>query len=171
MGGVFKEQIIKRKPNRGDTLKRVGLVFGVIVIAVLSFSTPITGAFAPFIILAAGFGAWILMSFLNVEYEYAFTDGELDIDAIYNRSRRKRVFSARVNEINIMAHVEDETLKHEFTNAQETHNYSSGVVGVDTYAFMINHKGKRQKIIIEPNAVMLKAMASVLGRRRLHVKA
>ena len=169
MGDVFKEQIIKRKPSTKDGLIRVGLIIAVFLIMMIAFI--IIPAFAPFIALAAGFGAWYLMSFLKVEYEYAFTDGELDIDAIYNRSRRKRVFSARVNDFEIMAHIDDKMRIAEFQNAQETHDYSSGVVSENTYAFMLNYRGKRTKIIIEPNEVMLKALATVLTRRRLHVKA
>jgi len=170
MGDIFKEQIIKKKPTRKDTLIRVCLIVAVFVFFMLIMAIPPLISFAPFLLLVAIFGAWFAMSFLKVEYEYAFTDGELDIDVIYNRSRRKRRFSARVNDFIIMAHVEDKTHMHEFENAQEAHDYSSGVVSEDTYAFMINYKGKRTKIVIEPNAVMLKAMAGVLTRRRLHVK-
>ena len=168
MVGVFKEQLVKRRQTRKDSMKRFGLMSGVFVITVIAFTA--IPPFAPFIMFAAGFGAWFLMSYLKIEYEYAFTDGELDIDIIYNRSRRKRVFSARVNEIDIMAHVEDDRHKHEFNSAQETRDYSSGVVNNDTYAFLINYRGTRLKVIIEPNEVMLKAIASVLTRRRLHVK-
>ena len=170
MADVFKEQIVKRKPTRKDTLIRFGLVIAVFMFAMLVFSIPAIIAIAPFLVLAACFGAWFSMSFLKVEYEYAFTDGELDIDVIYNRSRRKRVFSARVNDFEIMAHVEDKMRMGEFQSAQETRDYSSGVVNSDTYAFLTNYKGKRLKVIIEPNAVMLKALATVLTRRRLHVK-
>jgi len=168
MIGVFKEQIVKRQPTAKDALKRVGLVLAVVVLAIitLTFIPP----FAPFIILGSGFGAWFLMGFLKVEYEYAFTDGELDIDIIYNRSRRKRAFSAKVNDVEIMAHVEDRMRQGEFQGAAETLDYSSGVVGNETYAFLLNYKGKRTKVIIEPNAVMLKALATVLTRRRLHLK-
>jgi len=168
MGDIFKEQIIKRKSNSKDTLKRVGLVLAVIVIIFVTFS--LIPGFAPVLTIVAGIGAWYLMSYLKVEYEYAFTDGELDIDAIYNRSRRKRVFSARVSDFETMAHVEDKMRAGDFQGAVQTLDYSSGVVGDDTYAFMINYKGKRTKIIIEPNAVMLKALATVLTRRRLHLK-
>jgi len=168
MNAVFKEQIVKRQPSSMDAVKRAGLVVAVLAISVLAFS--FIPPFAPVLILAAGFGAWYFMSFLKVEYEYAFTDGELDIDIIYNRSRRKRLFSAKVNEFDIMAHVDDKMRAGEFSGAAETLDYSSGVVGNDTYAFLINYKGKRTKIIIEPNAVMLKALATVLTRRRLHVK-
>jgi len=169
MGDIFKEQIIKKKPTRKDTFIRIGLIIAVFMFFMVIMASPLV-SFAPFLLLVAIFGAWFAMSFLKVEYEYAFTDGELDIDVIYNRSRRKRRFSARVNDFIIMAHVEDKTHMGEFENAQEVHDYSSGVVSPDTYAFMINYNGKRTKIIIEPNAVMLKAMAGVLTRRRLHVK-
>ena len=168
MNDVFKEQIVKRKPSSKDVFKRAGLILSVAVVAVLAFM--LIPAFAPFVILAACFGAWYLMGFLKVEYEYALTDGELDIDIIYNRSRRKRLFSARVNDFDIMAHVEDKMRMGEFQSAMETLDYSSGEVSNDTYAFLLNYKGKRTKIIIEPNAVMLKAMATVLTRRRLHVR-
>jgi len=168
MGDIFKEQIVKRKPSPKDTFKRIGLILAVIVVAILAFS--IIPPIAPFLIVAAGFGAWYLMSYFRVEYEYAFTDGEFDIDAIYNRSRRKRLFSARVNDFEIMAHVNDKMRINEFQSAVEVLDYSSGVVGDDSYAFLINYKGKRTKIIIEPNAVMLKALATVLTRRRLHLK-
>jgi len=168
MNDVFKEQIIKRKPSSIDAFKRVGLILAVVVVALLAFN--FIPAFAPFLILAAGFGAWYLMSFLKIEYEYAFTDGELDIDVIYNRSRRKRLFSAKVKDFEIMAHIDDKMRMGEFQGAVETIDYSSGVVSNDTYAFLVNYKGKRTKIIIEPNAVMLKALATVLTRRKLHIK-
>ena len=168
MGDIFKEQIVKRKSTSRDVLKRVGLVIAVIVVVFVAFA--LIPPVAPFLIVAAAIGAWYLMSFLKVEYEYAFTDGEFDIDAIYNRSRRKRVFSARVNDFETMAHVDDKMRVSDFQNAVQVLDYSSGVVGDDTYAFMINYKGKRTKIIIEPNAVMLKALATVLTRRRLHLK-
>ena len=168
MESVFKEQIVKRHPKKTDMLIRIGLVLAVIIISIIGIGA--AGMFGPAIAMAAAFGAWYVMSLLKVEYEYAFTDGELDIDVIYNRSRRKRLFSARVNDFEIMAHVEDNLHAGSFHGAQETKDYSSGVVGPNTYAFLINYRSKRTKVIIEPNEVMLKALAKVLTRRRLHVR-
>ena len=168
MGDIFKEQIVKRQPSTKDSLKRVGLILAALFITLIVFT--FVPGLAPFIVVAIVFGAWYLMSFLKVEYEYAFTDGELDIDIIYNRARRKRVFTARVNDFEIMTHVDDKTHMGSFSGAQEVRDYSSGVTNENTYAFLINYKGKRLKVIIEPNAVMLKALATVLTRRRLHVK-
>jgi len=168
MGDIFKEQIVKRASTTRDVFIKVGLILATVIVCMIALPTLAT--FGPFVALGAIFGAWFAMSYLKVEYEYSFTAGELDIDAIYNRSRRKRLFSARVNDFEIMAHVDDKMHNSAFQGAQVQRDFSSGVTNKDTYAFLLNYQNKRTKIIIEPNEVMLKAMASVLTRRRLHVK-
>jgi len=168
MGDVFKEQIIKRNPTFKDTLKRVGIIIGAFFLSILSFM--FLGPFAVFVAFAVCFAAYFAMSFFNVEYEYVFTNGDLDIDIIYSKSRRKRLFSSHVNHFDIMCHVEDKTRIGEFQSAQETKDYSSGTVTENTYAFLTNHNGKRVKFIIEPNKKMLKAIGTVLTRRKLFIK-
>jgi len=169
MGDVFKEQIVKRHPSFTDNFKRVGLIIAAMIITIIAFT--IIPPFAPFLMAAAFFGAWFVMSFLRKEFEYSFTSGELDIDVIYNRSRRKRQMSIRVSDIEIMAHIDNKTHTGSFSNAQLVLDFSSGQTAANTYAFMINHQGKRTKVIIEPNEVMLKALAGVLTRRKLHYNA
>ena len=168
MGDIFKEQIVKRKPTMRDTVFRILLVVAAgLVFLIASFTIP---AFGVIIGMAAVVGAWFAMSFLSVEYEYVFTNGELDIDVIYNRSRRKRIFSQHVNKFDLMAHVEDNARVGEFTAAEVTFNYTSGEITPNTYAFLTTHNGKRTKVIIETNEKMLKAIGTVLTRRKLFVK-
>jgi hypothetical protein len=168
MGDVFKEQIIKRKPTLRDKVLR----FFIIVIAALVFLVVffMLQGIGVIIGFAVCFAAYMGMSYLNVEYEYVFTNGDLDIDIIYNRARRKRLFTGHVNNFEIMCHVEDKMHIGEFASAQETRDYSSGVVGPNTYAFLTTHNSKRVKVIIEPNEKMLKAISTVLTRRKLFIK-
>jgi len=168
MSDVFKEQIVKREQTIMDTIKRVGVIIATMLISMIGLM--FGQFFGPIIAAAAVFGAWFILGRLRQEFEYTFTAGELDIDVIYNRSRRKRVFSARVSDIEVMIHVDDRVNDAPFQNANVIRDYSSGVNGPDTYAFMINYENKRTKVIIEPNEVMLKAMAGVLTRRKLHVR-
>jgi len=168
MGDIFKEQIVKRKQTGMDSLKRVGLVIAVIIIFFVAMM--LVPQIAPILTLIAGFGAFFLNGFLKVEYEYIFTNGELDIDAIYNRSRRKRVFSSHVNKFDIMAHIEDMTHAGSFHGAQETKNFSSGVISENTYAFLVNYNSKRIKVIIEPNEKMMDAIKGSISRSKLHLK-
>ena len=168
MGDVFKEQLVKRNSTAKDTAIR--LCAGVLVLLVTIAAFMLIPGFAPIVAVAAVFGAMYLTSFLKVEYEYIFTNGELDIDAIYNRSRRKRMFSANVKEFEIMAHVEDPNHSGAFQGTQETLDFSSGSTGPDSYAFITNKNSKRVKVIIQPNEKMLKAISGVMSRAKLHIK-
>jgi hypothetical protein len=109
----------------------------------------------------------VLITRQNVEYEYIFTSGDLDIDIVYNKSSRKRLFSSSVKQFEIMAHIGDTAHAHELSAVEETKDYSSGIVGPSTYAFITPYKGKRIKIIFEPNDVMIKAFSTVLTPRKL----
>jgi hypothetical protein len=170
LGEVFKEQLVKRASNSKDTAKRIGIIVLAVLILFICTIIPVIQSFLMFIVVGVAFGAFFLMSLLNVEYEYAFTNGELDIDIIYNRSRRKRAFSGIVKDFEVMAHVDDKAYAGDFHNVTEIKDFSSGVVNVNTYAFLSTYKGKRLKIIIEPNDMMLKAFSTVLTPRKLHKK-
>lgn len=168
MGDVFNEQIVKRQGNFQDTLKRIGISVLVVVIVLISFA--LVQQIAIFITAAAIFGAFFLMSFLNKEFEYVFTNGELDMDVIYNRSRRKRLFSVMVKDIEVMAHIDDKSHESAFSTAQHVFSCHSGTSGPNTYAFLAVIKGKKSKVIFEPNDKMLKAISSTIGRRKLHLR-
>ena len=170
MGDVFKEQMVKKAATGKNTALRFGIVALAVIILFICMNIPVVQPFWIFIAAAVGFGAYVLITRQNIEYEYIFTNGELDIDAIYNKNSRKRLFSSSVKQFEIMAHVTDTAHAHELSNVTETKDYSSGIVGPHTYAFVTPYKGKRLKIIIEPNEMMLKAFSTVLTPRKLHKK-
>jgi len=168
MADVFNEQLVKRTPNAKDRMMKAGLIAGVVLIFVVSMS--IIPAFGLIITAAAGFGAYIFNGRLKKEFEYIFTNGELDIDVIYNKSSRKRIFNGMVRDFEIMAHIDDPNHKNSLASAQETLDYSTGIPSERSYAFLTNYKGKRLAIIMEPNNDMLEAMAKVLTRRKFYPK-
>ena len=170
MGDVFKEQLVRKAVTPKDTAKRFGIVAAAVVVVFICMSIQFIQPFWIFIAAAAGFGAYFFISRLNIEYEYIFTNGELDIDVIYNKSNRKRLFSSAVKQFEIMAHVQDTAHTREMSNVSETKDYSSGIVGANTYAFVTSYKGKRLKIIFEPNEMMIKAFSTVLTPRKLYKK-
>jgi len=170
VGDVFKEQLVKKAVTGKDTAKRFGIVALAVIVVFICTSIPVIGQFWIFIAAAAGFGAYFFISRLNIEYEYIYTNGELDIDVIYNKNNRKRLFSSDIKQFEIMAHVQDTAHTREMSNVTETKDYSSGIVGPNTYAFVTPYKGKRLKIIFEPNEMMVKAFSTALTPRKLHKK-
>lgn len=87
----FFEQIIKRKKTAADWLLTVLIVLLALAALLAAF------IFAPsfFFILAVGigYGTWWLVTNMNVEYEYCVTNGDIDVDQITARRKRKRLVS------------------------------------------------------------------------------
>ena len=168
MTDVFKEQLVKKNPATQDKLMKAAIIIGIILVFVISMN--LVPMFAPVISVAVGFGGYILIGRLKKEYEYSFTNGELDIDVIYNRSSRKRVFNGQVRNFELMAHIDDDRHQNSFSSVNETKDYSTGIPSERSYAFIANYDNKRQKIIIEPNNEMMEAIAKALTRNKFYPK-
>lgn len=70
----------------------VAAVFGILMLFEFMFLFAL-------IILGAWFLAYKLICNLRIEYEYIITNGDLDIDVIINKSRRKRIASVQCKDI------------------------------------------------------------------------
>ncbi len=173
MGDVFKEQLVKKEITPKNNLIKAGIIVGAILIILISsmlivFS--IVRILFPVILLVVLGGAYFLLTMQNVEYEYVYTNGELDIDRIINKSRRKRVFSSDVRAIEIIAHIEDKNHANEFKSLEKTLDFSSGKIKPNTYVGRLSYEGKMVKLIIEPNESLQQAMLSLLSPRKFYVK-
>ncbi len=89
MDDFYTEQMIKKQADSKDTLKKVGLIALTVVSVLLVFVIPV-GIILPVVMIVIDV---LMFRNLNVEYEYVFVNGDLDIDKIMNKARRKRMFS------------------------------------------------------------------------------
>ena len=87
----FFEQIIKKKKTVSDWLLTGLIILAALVVLTAAF------LFLPefFFIVAVGvgYGTWWLISNQSVEYEYCVTNGDIDVDKITARRKRKRLVS------------------------------------------------------------------------------
>lgn len=95
---VFLEQLVVKKKTGMDILKIVGLILATIIVVFLAFFvlpriSRIFSTFGVFIVVGALYGAWYLITGLNVEYEYILTNGEIDVDKIIAQRKRKRLIT------------------------------------------------------------------------------
>lgn len=88
---TFVEQIVAKKKDGKDIAIIAGLVLAFLVVLVAGWL--FLGAFAFVVWVAAGYGAWWLITGRNVEYEYSVTNGDIDVDEIIARRKRKRIVS------------------------------------------------------------------------------
>ncbi|MCD7745508.1 MAG: DUF6106 family protein [Lachnospiraceae bacterium] len=103
----------------------------------------------PFLIGALAF--FLLAMFvgpkLDVEYEYLYVNGELDIDAIYSKQKRKKVCSYDMEHLEILAPAKSHALDS-YLNRQgaKYDDYTSGHAPEKSYILVFNEE-KGQKII------------------------
>ena len=100
MNDLYEEILIPRKDN---PLNRIILIALYILCAVCL----VLGLFIyfPLLIAAIALGvlSWYRSGRLHVEYEYAYTNGQLDIDAIYNAAKRKHLATYETEQLLCLA--------------------------------------------------------------------
>ena len=179
MKDFFTEQLVKRNITDKDKMRQAiyaGVYAAIIIYIIFNFIIRAgihkeMGLFALGLIFSAGIAAlaWRQITGINVEFEYSYTNGYLDIDIIRNRSRRKQIFSGAVADFEIMAHITDNEHLSKYKELPEV-NFSSGDILPATYVFITVYKGKKCRFVIEPKDELLKAMLTDLTPRRLHIK-
>ncbi len=165
MNDVFNEQLVVRQPNQKDLIKKIGIGIAGAALIFVSMMIPILANFFFVVVIAVGAGVVFLVRRYNIEYEYVFTNGELDIDRITNKSRRKRIVSVDVRSFETMVPVKGNAYEGEVSNFTKLHDFSSGVVNDETYAVIFEQGSERIKMIVEPNEQMFKAIRNFIPRK------
>ena len=98
---TFFEQIIKIKlTGKVKALITTIIVFDALLVCVLLY---LSFFLAPTIMLlvvaGAIYGGYKLITLLTIEYEYIYTNGDLDVDKIVAKSNRKRMVSIKCSEV------------------------------------------------------------------------
>lgn len=121
------------------------------------------GVFAFILTVAAIFGGVWLTKQLNVEYEYIFTNGEMDVDIITSRTDRKRLITFKCKDIeriekyrqNLpMFEKEQYAKKSIYCNAKDE----------DVYCISFKHKMGRVCLVMQIKGNMQQAMLPYLDK-------
>lgn len=88
---TFFEQIVAKKKGAPEWLIIIGTILAGLL--VLGFVFLFANSFLVIALVGVGYGAWWLITTQNVEYEYCVTNGDIDIDKITARRKRKRLVS------------------------------------------------------------------------------
>ena len=155
------EQLVKKSNTLEATLKKVGLVVATVVVAVASFLY--IPSFS--LLLTAGMIALDVFLFnrMNIEYEYVFFNGALDIDRIANKASRKRLYSTDLKEAIIVAPTgAQELLGYQHVKEKD---FSTCTPGNRTYEMVVPQGSEKIRIVFEPNEQMLQAMRDIAPRK------
>lgn len=101
---VFMEQVVEKTPTNRDKMLELwakvsafAFAFGLVLASIAFF--PYIAPLALFFGAAAVWLSFRLSKKLVIEYEYAFTNGELDVDKIIGKSKRKRLCSVQIGTV------------------------------------------------------------------------
>lgn len=153
---VFKEQIVRKLSSKNEKISKILILVAAVALAMMCFIFAFGTQFAMFGILFAGlalYGGYYLVTNLDVEYEYIFTNGELDVDKIIAQRKRKRLCSVRIGAAVEFGQVEDGSN----TDGAETYVRASADDEDQTdYFIRLNHKSLGDTVLIfTPNEEML----------------
>ena len=99
----------------------------------------------------------------NLEYEYQFISGSLDIDVIFAKRKRKKARKFDIRAVELFAPADSEVFKpYERKKEEKAYrvvDYSSGYPDRKKYAFIVSigEKGVA-KVVFEPNEKMVEAI-------------
>ena len=161
MNDVYCEYIVKRKTGTWALACRYMMV----VATFLAFY------YGMFLLQFYGLFFGMLLVFLcmyvfkntNVEYEYQFISGELDIDVIFSKKKRKKARRFDLKTVEVFAPSDSDVFAQYEKKMQEKAykvvDYSSGNPDRKKYAFVVS-KGEKgvEKVIFEPNEKMVEAI-------------
>lgn len=98
---TFVEELIVRRNSVLNLLMMIGMVIVALILAAAAFVF-LGGIFPAILAILVG-AVYIGFKFQGVEYEYAFTNGELDVDKIMAKRKRKSLVSINHKSISVMA--------------------------------------------------------------------
>ena len=147
MGDSYKEILVKKNSRPTDGLIRIGLI-------ALTVLAAAAGLFVNILLLvpaiALGVACYFLLPALDLEYEYLYVNGDIDVDKIMNRQKRKRAASFDLEELEIAAPTGSHELDS-YLNGGNTKiaDYTSGGENVKSWTIICNHNGERKGAMLE----------------------
>lgn len=155
----FKEQLVTRKSDNTVFIKRALIFIASLLIAVVLFI--FLNVMSLILIALLFWGAYTLIRNFDVEYEYICTNGDLDIDKITAKSRRKRLISVDLKNVSDFDLLKGKNLNKDYSiidaTSGESKDESYFIQCKDTKYGMCN-------VLITPDEDMLEVIKTYLPR-------
>lgn len=172
MMDIFCEFIVKKKFGFIDILKIIALVALAVILAylVLLFGTFFlglgVGLVLAFVVL---YFAYKFSKDIFVEYEYALTNNELDVDKILGKSRRKHVITVDFKNVEICASINDDRYISEYNNASVTKTLDvTGKSDNEIYYIDFKTDKGRTRVLFQPTDKMKEGL-KLVNPRTIHI--
>lgn len=156
----FAEQLIKKEATGAEKIKNTAYVVSGIVFSLIALILALAllgHGILTFVLLvaaaAAGYFTYYTIRNTKVEYEYTFTNGDLDIDKIIAQTKRKEMLSIQVSKFTAFGKYDDSTPEEtaDMTVIMATDNVASH----EFYADFPHEEFGNTRLIFAPDLKML----------------
>ena len=154
------ELLVKKKRTVKDIiLVFVSVFLGITLVGVIGFFgmfLPYMGAIIALIIAAIIYGIYIFATSINLEYEYIFTNGYVDIDKIINVRKRKRMASFDIREIEMFSTIKNPEFE-KYLNSKEVKKLYAcrDKKELDTHFVIFMMNSAKTMLLFNPNEKMI----------------
>ena len=168
---TFVEELVVRRNSIKNLLLEVLIVVAAVVLAgaVWIFLSPIFPAMLVILVVAAYLG----IKFQGVEFEYSFTNGDLDVDKIMAKRKRVRLVEINQKQVKAMAPytAEYESVTKDYSVSQVIDASSSKNAAGRWFIIYENAEGKDVFLVIQPSKRFREAMQKYIRSRMKGMEA
>lgn len=162
MSDLYRELLIKRVPQPSDMLKKVGMI----VLTLMAAGAVIFTPWAAIALLVMGVLDYFFLPSFHLEYEYLYVNGELDVDKIISKSKRKRAASYRMEDMEMIAPWHS----HEMDYYRNGHkgkmtDFSSGRKDAKPYAMVYGGEKGTEIVLLELDQIILEDIRRIAPRK------
>lgn len=167
---VFVEYMVKKKKDLADYVKiLLTLIIGLILIFVVSaifMSVPFISSFILIAVAGVVYLMYQLVTSLNLEYEYALVNADLDVDKIMNAKRRKSLCSVNLRHIDFYGSLSDREYERYTSNSEIKKIYAcSDKNDISAKFIVFSEDDERKMLIFNPNDKMIERIEFYNKRR------
>lgn len=156
------ELLIKKESGKGDSLKKFGLVIGVLV-ACLIAAVFLSGT--PFMVLAWASFVYLGIKInerMSVEFDYCLIEGGLDVDKVFSEKTRKSFLSIEQSTVELVAPFGAPEL-NEFSKLKTYYATNKG--DDNKYVVVGVNKGTKCKVIIRGDEKIISQYRRCIPRK------
>ena len=151
----YKEYMVKRKKGAVDMLLSVLIYLAALALSFVCLLFVKFGGIGLLLSVGAIYAGYKVTSSFNREFEYIVTDDSVDVDVIYNASRRKRLVTFSMKETEIIAPAESAEYKSYVQKEYKVIDATTRRKDVKVYFAAVDKNGKKLVKLELPEEALL----------------
>ncbi len=162
----IEKLVVRRKDNKDYAmLCCVPVAATLVIFALLKILPARMIALGAALVVVVGYLMYYAIKMIYLEYEYAITMGDIDIDSIRGQKKRVRVYSGNLTNIEEMAPFYPGDSMAKWDSIPVKIEAVSDIQAEDIYYFIGSYNGRRTLVLFQPSLEMLEACRLYMGRK------